>query len=117
MHSPKKEKGYYGAIAAAPIFKDIAQKIYTTTPVNNQLVSDKITSKSIDKSYQDYYSKLRKYKTIMPRVVGMSGMDAVALLENMGLKVRFSGMGKVIEQSVDKGMKMKKGTVVYLKMA
>lgn len=117
VHSPKKEKGYYGAIAAAPIFKDIAQKIYTTTPVNNQLVSDKITSKSIDKSYQDYYSKLRKYKTIMPRVVGMSGMDAVALLENMGLKVRFSGMGKVIEQSVDKGMKMKKGTVVYLKMA
>ncbi|WP_271406929.1 penicillin-binding protein [Tenacibaculum soleae] len=117
VHSPKKEKGYYGAIAAAPIFKDIAQKIYTTTPVNNQLVSDKITSKSIDKSYQDYYSKLRKYKTIMPRVVGMSGMDAVALLENMGLKVQFSGMGKVIEQSVDKGMKMKKGTVVYLKMA
>lgn len=117
VHSPKKEKGYYGAIAAAPIFKDIAQKIYTTTPVNNQLVSDKITSKSIDKSYQDYYSKLRKYKTIMPRVVGMSGMDAVALLENMGLKVRFSGMGKVIEQSVDKGMKVKKGTVVYLKMA
>ncbi|CAM1369433.1 Penicillin-binding protein [Tenacibaculum soleae] len=117
VHSPKKEKGYYGAIAAAPIFKDIAQKIYTTTPVNNQLVSDKITSKSIDESYQDYYSKLRKYKTIMPRVVGMSGMDAVALLENMGLKVRFSGMGKVIEQSVDKGMKMKKGTVVYLKMA
>ena len=44
VHSPKKEKGYYGALVAAPVFKDIAQKIYTTTPVNNQLVSDKISS-------------------------------------------------------------------------
>ncbi len=117
VHSPKKEKGYYGALVAAPVFKDIAQKIYTTTPVNNQLVSDQISSVTIDKEYQNYYEKLRKYKTIMPRVVGMSGMDAVALLENMGLKVEFSGMGKVTEQSVNKGLKVKKGATVYLKLS
>ncbi|WP_255554300.1 MULTISPECIES: penicillin-binding protein [unclassified Tenacibaculum] len=117
VHSPKKEKGYYGAIVAAPVFKDIAQKIYTTTPVNNQLVSDEISSASIDNEYQDYYKKLRKYKTIMPRVLGMSGMDAVALLENMGLKVRFSGMGKVTEQSIDNGLKVSKGATVYLKLS
>mgnify|MGYP005988895293 FL=1 len=117
VHSPKKEKGYYGATVAAPVFKDIAQKIYTTTPVNNQLVSDEISSASIDAEYQDYYKKLRKYKTIMPRVLGMSGMDAVALLENMGLKVRFSGMGKVTEQSIDNGLKVSKGATVYLKLS
>ncbi|WBX70846.1 penicillin-binding protein [Tenacibaculum retecalamus] len=117
IHSPKKEKGYYGAIAAAPVFKDIAQKIYTTTPINNQLVSDEISSVSIDKEYQDYYKKLRKYKTIMPKVLGMSGMDAVALLENMGLKVEFSGMGKVTEQSINKGLKVAKGATVYLKLS
>jgi cell division protein FtsI (penicillin-binding protein 3) len=117
VHSPKKEKGYYGAIVAAPVFKEIAQKIYTTTPVNNQLVSDKIASASVDKEYQNYYEKLRKYKTIMPRVVGMSGMDAIALLENMGMKVKFSGMGKVTEQSVGKGVKLVKGTTVYLKLS
>ena len=117
VHSPKKEKGYYGALVAAPVFKDIAQKIYTTTPVNNQLVSDQISSVVIDKKYQDYYKKLRKYKTIMPKVVGMSGMDAIALLENMGLKVKFSGMGKVTEQSVNKGLKVKKGATVYLKLS
>ena len=117
IHSPKKEKGYYGAIAAAPVFKDIAQKIYTTTPINNQLVSDEISSVSIDNEYQDYYKKLRKYKTIMPKVLGMSGMDAVALLENMGLKVKFSGMGKVTEQSINKGLKVTKGATVYLKLS
>lgn len=117
VHSPKKEKGYYGALVAAPVFKDIAQKIYTTTPVNNQLVSDEISSKRIDKEYQDYYNKLRKYKTIMPRVLGMSGMDAIALLENMGLKVKFSGMGKVTEQSINNGLKVSKGATVYLKLS
>lgn len=117
VHSPEKGKGYYGAIVAAPVFKEIAQKIYTTTPVNNQLVSDKITSVSVDKEYQNYYEKLRKYKTIMPKVVGMSGMDAIALLENMGMKVKFSGMGKVTEQSVGKGVKLTKGATVYLKLS
>ncbi|WP_233898161.1 penicillin-binding protein [Tenacibaculum piscium] len=116
VHSPKKEKGYYGSKVAAPIFKEIAQKIYTTTPINNQLVSDEISSESIEQEYQDYYEKLKKYKTIMPRVVGMSGMDAVALLENMGLRVEFTGIGKVTEQSIDYGTKVSKGATVYLKL-
>ena len=53
----------------------------------------------------------------MPKVLGMSGMDAVALLENMGLKVKFSGMGKVTEQSINKGLKVTKGATVYLKLS
>ncbi len=117
VHSPKKEKGYYGATVAAPVFKEIAQKIYTTNPIDNQLVSDKIEYANLDKNYQNYYQKLRKYKTIMPKVLGMSGMDAIALLENMGLKVKFSGMGKVTEQSINNGVKVKKGATVYLKLS
>ena len=31
IHEPNKKKGYYGATVAAPVFKEIAQKIYTTT--------------------------------------------------------------------------------------
>lgn len=116
VHEPKKEKGYYGADVAAPVFKEIAQKIYTTTPINNQSVSDTISYAKIDKQYQDYYKKLDKYKTIMPKVVNMSGMDAISLLENMGLKVKFSGMGKVIEQSIKKGVKVSKGATVYLRL-
>lgn len=117
VHSPKKEKGYYGAIVAAPIFKEIAQKIYTSTAINNQFVSDEISEEVLSKEYQEYYQKLRKYKTIMPKVIGMSGMDAVALLENMGLKVKFSGVGKVTEQSVDRGLKVSKGATIYLKLS
>ncbi len=117
VHSPKKEKGYYGATVAAPIFKEIAQKIYTSTAINKQFVADKISDEVIDGEYQEYYQNLRKYKTIMPKVTGMSGMDAIALLENMGLKVKFSGVGKVTEQSVENGKKVQKGATVYLKLS
>ena len=117
IHDPKKEKGYYGADVAGPVFKEIAQKIYTSTPINHQSVSDTTMLASLNESYDGYYQKLQKYKTIMPNVKGMSGMDAIALLENMGLKVRFNGYGKVQTQSVDRGQKVKKGTVIYLKLS
>ena len=38
----------------------------------------------------------------MPNVRGMTGMDAFALLENIGLKVQFTGTGKVKYQSLKK---------------
>lgn len=117
VNEPKKEKGYYGADVAAPIFKEIAQKIFTSTPVDNQSVLDTVSFAGLDKDYEKYYAVLRKYKTIMPRLVGMSGMDAVSLLENMGLKVEFSGKGKVMEQSIEKGEKIKKGSIIYLKLS
>ncbi len=117
IHEPRKELGYYGADVAAPVFKEIAHKIYTTTPVDNQFVTDTISYPALNKSYHNYYAKMRKYKTIMPKVTGMSGMDAIALLENMGLVVKFSGMGKVVEQSIDNGMKITKGATVYLRLS
>ena len=117
VHDPDKAKGYYGAIVAAPVFKEIAQKIYTSTPIDNQSVSDTISFADVDKDYNKYYSVLRKYKTIMPKLIGMSGMDAISLLENMGLEVAFSGIGKVVEQSVKKGVKVKKGSKIYLKLS
>jgi len=117
VHDPLKEKGYYGAKVAAPVFKEIAQKIYTSTPINNQSVSDTVALASLNKSYDNYYAKLRKYKTIMPNVKGMNAMDAIALLENMGLSVQIKGNGRVKEQSVNSGDKVKKGATIYLKLS
>lgn len=117
IHEPDVTKGYYGAKVAAPVFKEIAHKIYTSTPSSVQMVTDSVVSKSIDKDYGRYFALSSKYKTIMPKVIGMSGMDAISLLENMGLKVKFSGMGKVTEQSIERGIKVKKGATVYLKLS
>lgn len=117
VHDPKKEKGYYGATVAAPIFKEIAQKIYTTTPINNQSVGDEVDFNSIEKQYDKYNIKLNKEYKRIPNVYGMSGMDAVSLLENIGLKVKLSGMGKVKSQSLKKGVKFVKGSTIILKLS
>ena len=115
IHDPKKEKGYYGATVAGPVFKEIAQKIYTTTPVDNQSVDDKASFEEIEIQYATYDDALGKSYTQVPNVKGMSGMDAVSLLENIGLKVEISGVGKVKYQSLKKGEKFVKGNTITLK--
>ncbi len=53
---------------------------------------------------------------IVPQVMGMGAKDAVAVLENRGLKVAISGFGKVVEQSIPAGKAIRKGEtiVIYL---
>ena len=117
IHDPKKEKGYYGATVAAPVFKEIAQKIFTTSPVDNQSVDDEVEFSVIDNQYKKYNNKLNKEYLKVPNVKGMSGMDALSLLENIGLKVKFTGMGKVKSQSIKKGEKLVKGKTIVLKLS
>ena len=117
IHDPKKKKGYYGATVAGPVFKEIAQKIYTTTPIDNQSVDDKIEFAAIDEKYLNFDKELNKEYQEVPDVRGMSGMDALALLENIGLKVQFTGVGKVKSQSLSKGEKLIKGRTIILKLS
>jgi cell division protein FtsI (penicillin-binding protein 3) len=49
-------------------------------------------------------------------VKGMAGMDAVSLLENLGLKVSFTGIGKVKNQSINPGEIFKKNQIITLQL-
>lgn len=53
-------------------------------------------------------------KTKVPNVSGMPLNDAVYLLENMGMKVRATGSGKVLGQSVPAGTKITDGETIKL---
>jgi cell division protein FtsI (penicillin-binding protein 3) len=55
-------------------------------------------------------------KGLVPDVRGMSLRDAVYLIENSGLRVRYSGKGKVLRQSPDHGARIYEGSVVSLDM-
>jgi len=52
----------------------------------------------------------------MPDVTGMPTMDALALLENMGLNVKIGGVGIVKSQSIEKGIKVKRNQTVFLEI-
>ena len=117
IHEPNKKKGYYGAIVAAPVFKEIAQKIYSTTPFEVTDVNEGTSVAGLDSNDKEYYKKLQKEHKVIPSVKGMSGMDAISLLENIGLVVKFSGSGKVKRQSKKKGLKFKKGDTILLNLS
>lgn len=116
IHDPLKKKGYYGATVAAPVFKEIAQKIYTTTSVDDDLVKEKFSSQKIGDQYASFYKKIKNTETI-PNVIGMPAMDAVSLLENVGLNVKIKGIGKVKKQSIKKGTLIKKGATIILNLS
>ena len=116
IHDPLKKKGYYGATVAAPVFKEIAQKIYTTTSVDDDLVKEKFSSQKIGDQYSSFYNKIKNTETI-PNVIGMPAMDAVSLLENVGLNVKIKGIGKVKKQSIKKGTLIKKGATIILNLS
>ena len=46
----------------------------------------------------------------------MAAMDAISLLENLGLKVEIEGDGKVDEQSIKQGEKLEKGLTIIIKL-
>ena len=84
VHKPNTSmNNYYGADVAGPVFKRIAQKIFTDSPSTNEIknLNRKVNSQEV--SYQNYYNQeTPKY---IPNLKGMSGMDAISLLENLKL--------------------------------
>ncbi|MBK6609511.1 MAG: transpeptidase family protein [Sphingobacteriales bacterium] len=51
-----------------------------------------------------------------PDVMGMGLRDALFLLENQGLQVRFSGRGKVVRQQPASGTPIKQGQTAYIEL-
>jgi len=114
IHEPDKSVGYYGADVSGPVFKKVAQKIFTDTPIIDEVETLEVRNVSVEKEFESYYKTAQTYLTIMPDVKGLPAMDAVALLENMGLKVKLAGTGIIKNQSIDKGIKIKKNQTVVL---
>ena len=117
IHKPNKTKGYYGNIVAAPVFKKIAQKIYSETPIvhEQEFLHEINILKEDGNDTNPYYMSLNS--SIMPDLSKMELMDAIALLENFGMKVIIQGKGKKITQSIKKGKRIKKNQKVILKLS
>jgi cell division protein FtsI (penicillin-binding protein 3) len=62
------------------------------------------------------FMKQRVFRdNMVPNVVGMGLKDALYILENLGLKVRFSGVGKIKNQSVSPGARID-NQVIHLQL-
>lgn len=117
VHNPDKSKGYYGADVAGPVFKRIAQKIFTDVPNTNKFTNIKLKSKKQEALYSEFEKKSQGNTNKVPNVKGMAGMDAVSLLENLGFKVKFIGVGKVKKQSINPGETFKKNQIITIELS
>jgi cell division protein FtsI (penicillin-binding protein 3) len=118
VHKPNTSKNnYYGADVAGPVFKRIAQKVFTDVPSTNVVKNLKKNNPAQDKNYLTYNDKVNKKPISIPNLHGMSGMDAVALLENLGMKVKAIGVGKVKNQSIQAGQPILKNNTIILELS
>ncbi|MCH5600889.1 penicillin-binding protein [Niabella ginsengisoli] len=142
---------YYGGQLAAPVFREIATKIYSMyverkTPkqyegavdstsyfyagssnaIKNVLgylempYVDSIRQNSWASMYATNYKRILKTNIVrdnlVPNVKGMGLRDAIKLLEEMGLRVKVKGSGKVAGQSITPGESFKKGQPIVLNL-
>ena len=70
----------------------------------------------VENEYENFYRIAKTYKTIMPNVVGLPAMDALALLENMqvNVNVKLQGNGVVKQQSTKEGIKLSSNQTIVL---
>ena len=116
IHKPSTKVGFYGADVSGPVFKRIAQKIYTDTPITDEVSSLLVKNYEVDTEFEIYFDLAQNHKTIMPNVIGLPAMDALALLENMdvNVKIELLGSGTIKKQSIAKNIKLKNNQVILL---
>ncbi|MGB1450420.1 MAG: peptidoglycan D,D-transpeptidase FtsI family protein, partial [Marinirhabdus sp.] len=81
IHKPSTKIGYYGSDVTGPVFKRIAQKIYTHSAFKTEVAAIDETATLIKNDFETYYTKAQLRYQKIPDVKGMAGMDAVSLLE------------------------------------
>lgn len=145
---------YYGNLVAGPIFKEVADKIYSTSfdihkPLESRdaMAVSKIpyskdgSLKDLVKVYAELDVKTRRRgkvgewasvstsekqveiqskkvnSTLVSNVVGMGIKDALYILENQGLEVKFKGNGVVKTQSILPGSKIINGSTIILELS
>ena len=101
IHKPDKKLGYYGSTVAAPVFKKIAKKIHNSLPKIFY-----IQSQQIQQLFSEDVS-IASNGSVIPDLKGLTPMEAISVLEPMGLTVVIKGKGKVKKQSIKAGASFK----------
>ena len=118
IHKPtKKGRRYYGADVAGPVFKEIAEKINADYQQEMLWQEGEIKPLRLEEDYSEYFDLVAEEMSRIPDLRGMSGMDALALLENLGIRVIVKGNGKVREQSVEPGTPIDRTQKIELKLS
>jgi cell division protein FtsI (penicillin-binding protein 3) len=94
IHKPNKQKGYYGSTVAAPVFKKIAEKLYSISPqIKSEISWININQNIKDNNKVNIYSTNGNIKSLK----GKNLNEILPALENLGFKVELKGNGLVVK--------------------
>jgi cell division protein FtsI (penicillin-binding protein 3) len=110
---------YYGNVVSGPVFKEIADKVYAGNFYRdlhalNPDGEDKVTLR--EAAGEVGKNDVTLAEGVMPNVVGMGLRDAIYMLENSGLRVHYTGRGKVAKQSPQPGVRISRGATVAIEL-
>lgn len=126
VNSP--ERGKYGGLVAAPIFKNVAEKIVTSDvglfrdiKTNSQPLpeikkeniasNDKMNVIPVTSKIKTYSSSTALDTGVMPDLSNYPVKEAILILGRLGLKSQIEGSGIVTSQSIIPGERIKKGAL------
>mgnify|MGYP001389694435 CR=1 FL=1 len=106
IHRPNKKKGYYGNVVAAPVFKTISDKIFSSIPQLESIVKfDQIKDIQNDSNS----ALMEIINDDFQKIKGKSFYEILPILENLGYRVDHIGEGlNVKDFKVEKPTKNKK---------
>lgn len=115
VNQPNTAKGYYGASVSAPVFKEIAGKVFLKTPLNVE--KEMLTNKKVDlNKMMSPNVKITVNKGVLPNLKGLIGKNIIPQLENQGYRVDYKGVGKIKNQFPEEGSVMHKNQRIYLEL-
>jgi len=106
---PSTNKGYVKDIETILDFVGTDYEIESTSPFVYPESKDDFLALRAEKSFDTT-------SDIIPNVHNMGLRDAIFVLENIGLKVEISGIGKVKNQSIKPGKTFVKGDLIKIKL-
>lgn len=108
-----KDKRYTGASLTLDAFREIAEYIYSHDPEWKSYAVCNVAPTPTTKSQKGIYDHR---EGTVPKVVGMGLRDALYELESLGLKVKFSGSGVVVDQSLESYSPFTPGDEITLRL-
>lgn len=131
LNSPKI--GRYGGMAAAPVFKNVVEKIIEhdpglVNPVNKDNYNEDLKVAASNNSADDnvvytnasYHSPDPELisvciaKNMMPDLSNYHLKDAISILSKLGIGYKMNGTGMVVSQSIIPGTRLRKGQICKL---
>lgn len=103
----------YGGVGPAAVMREVVDAIYVLDPEWGNAISSsaKVPQMKLDR---EIHEQADTKNPVVPDVTGLGLKDAMFIIENSGLRCRYTGTGHVISQTPFPGAKATEGSAITL---